>query len=244
MKMRYLVFSDVHGNLEALERVLEEADRAHPDIVVSLGDVVGYGPDPNECILRVNERAMFCIAGNHDAAAAGLIDTNCFSETAARAIIWTSQRIDPSNRNILAAYDAFRLHGDCIFAHSSPIAPLDWAYIYTLRQAEEIFAETIERFVFIGHTHVPAIIEHRVIEGPRVIRSQTARIASRSRYLVNVGSVGQPRDGISAASFAILDTEAETIDIRRVPYDIRRTQERILTAGLPETLAARLATAR
>lgn len=242
--MRYLVFSDVHGNVEALERVLEEAERLRPDVVVSLGDVVGYGANPNECVALVQERAAIRIAGNHDAAAAGLIDTDAFGEAAERAILWTCRAIDLSSLELLGEYDTIRRHGDCVFAHASPTAPMGWEYVYTLNQANAILAGTTERFVFIGHTHVPGIIERDDARGSRVLRSPFAAVAPGSRYLVNVGSVGQPRDGVAAASFALLDEHKGTIVIRRIPYDVRGAQEKIRSAGLPESLAARLATAR
>jgi diadenosine tetraphosphatase ApaH/serine/threonine PP2A family protein phosphatase len=242
--MRYFVFSDVHGNVEALERVLEEAERLRPDLVVSLGDVVGYGANPNECVALVERRASLRIAGNHDVAAAGLIDTGSFSETAERAIRWTCRTIVPSNRELLGEYDTVRRHGDCVFAHASPAAPMDWEYVYTLTQVDAILAKTAERFVFIGHTHVPGIVERDGAGGSRVIRGTFAAVAPGSRYLVNVGSVGQPRDGVAAASFALLDARKGIISIRRVPYDVRGAQDKIRSAGLPESLAVRLATAR
>ncbi len=242
--MRYLVFSDVHANVEALERVLEDAERLRPDFIVSLGDVVGYGANPKECIALVERRASIRIAGNHDVAAAGLIESDSFNETAQQAIRWTCRSIAPSGRERLAAYDTVRRHGECVFAHASPRSPLDWEYIYTLNQAAALFSSVSDRFVFIGHTHVPGIIEHHPAHGARVLRGVFAALSPDRRYLVNVGSVGQPRDGVAAASFALLDTKKGTISIRRIPYDVRSAQEKIRNAGLPESLAARLATAR
>lgn len=242
--MRYLVFSDIHGNLEALERALEETRRSRADLAVSLGDVVGYGASPDECVALVQEIAQLRIGGNHDVAAAGLIETASFSETAREALRWTSRAIAPRTRELLGEYDTVRRHGDCVFAHASPVAPMDWEYVRTLAQADVIFARTAERFVFVGHTHVPGIIERHGNGAMRVVRGPLAATVPGCRYLVNVGSVGQPRDGVAAASYAILDTRKELLTIRRVPYDIRGAQDRIRSAGLPETLAERLATAR
>lgn len=242
--MRYLVFSDIHGNVEALERVLEEAERLRPDLVVSLGDVVGYGANPNECIDIVAECTRLRIAGNHDVAAAGLIDTDNFSTTARTAIQWTSRAIDPGHREMLGEYDTIRRYGECVFAHASPVSPMDWEYVYTIGQANRIFKETSERFIFIGHTHVPAIIEHHGARGSRVLGGTLVTVEPDARYLINVGSIGQPRDGIAAASFALLDVKKGVVTIRRVPYDIRSAQEKIRNVGLPESLALRLATAR
>ncbi len=242
--MRILVFSDIHGNVEALERVCEEAARLHPDLIVSLGDVVGYGANPNECVSIVQEAAHIRIGGNHDVAAAGLIGTETFNGTARSAIKWTSREIHPRHRDALGEYDTVRRCEDCVFAHASPLSPMDWEYVYTINQANAIFEEIRERFVFIGHTHVPAIIERRGERGARVVRGTLAAVEPGSRYLVNVGSIGQPRDGIAAASFALLDAQKGTIMIRRVPYDIRSAQDKIRSSGLPESLAERLATAR
>ena len=242
--MRILVFSDIHGNVEALERVLEEAARLRPDIIASLGDVVGYGANPNECVSLVQEAAHIRIGGNHDVAAAGLIGTESFNATAQRAIRWTSREIHPKHRDALGEYDTVRRFGDCVFAHASPLSPMAWEYVYTINQANLIFDRILEKFAFIGHTHVPAIIERSEERGTRVVGGAFATIVSGSRYLVNVGSIGQPRDGIAAASFALLDAQKGTIAIRRVPYDIRSAQDKIRNSGLPESLAERLATAR
>ena len=121
---------------------------------------------------------------------------------------------------------------------------MDWEYVYTIGQANRIFAETSERFIFIGHTHVPAIIEHHGARGSRVLGGTLLTMEPDARYLINVGSIGQPRDGVAAASFALLDAKKGVVTIRRVPYDIRSAQEKIRNVGLPESLALRLATAR
>jgi diadenosine tetraphosphatase ApaH/serine/threonine PP2A family protein phosphatase len=242
--MRYLVFSDVHGNIEALDRVLEEADALRPDMLVSLGDVVGYGASPNECVSRVQERAAIRIGGNHDVAAAGLIGTDTFAAVARNTMEWTARTINPLCRDYLNEYDTVRRYGECVFAHASPVAPMEWEYIHTVSQAQSIFAKISERYIFIGHTHIPGIIEHSGAKGVRVIGGTFCAVDAESRYLVNVGSIGQPRDGIAAASFGLLDARKGTITIRRVPYDIGSAQDKIRAVGLPEALAARLATAR
>lgn len=242
--MRYLVFSDVHGNIEALEQVLEEVDALRPDMIVSLGDVVGYGASPNECVDLIQECARVRIGGNHDVAAAGLIGTDTFASIAQKALQWTSQAINSRCRDYLSEYDTIRRYGECIFAHASPVSPMEWEYVYTVSQAAAIFAKISEKFIFIGHTHVPGIIEHSGAKGVRVINGTFCAVGPESRYLINVGSIGQPRDGIAAASFGLLDAKRGTITIRRVPYDIQSAQEKIRTVGLPEALAARLATAR
>ncbi|UCF04258.1 MAG: metallophosphoesterase family protein [bacterium] len=242
--MRYLVFSDIHGNVEALYRVLEELEVLRPDIVVSLGDVVGYGANPGDCIEIVQTHTHIRIGGNHDLAAVGLTSSDDFNGTAKRAITWTSRNLNPTHRDMLEGYDTIRRHGDCLFTHASPISPMDWEYVYTVPQAKEIFENFSEKFIFIGHTHVPGIITYRERDGCAVASSQTLQIEHGTRYLINVGSIGQPRDGIAAASFALVDLKKGKISIRRAPYDIVSAQQKIRSAGLPESLALRLATAR
>jgi len=241
--MRYLIFSDIHGNLDALERVAEEISILRPDITISLGDVVGYGANPNECIDMVENLAKIKIAGNHDLAVAGLIDTQNFNHIAREAIQWTRDELRTDYINILSEYDTVRRYRESLFVHASPISPLDWEYIYTVNQAKDIFTRYYEKFIFIGHTHVPAIISYGP-DGLKVEENTRIKIDEYKRYLINVGSVGQPRDGIVAASFALLDEKKGIISIRRVPYDVRTAQEKIISVGLPETLAMRLASAR
>lgn len=241
--MRYMIFSDIHGNLDALERVIEEIEMLRPDIIVSLGDVVGYGANPSECIDIVEEYAHIRIGGNHDLAAAGLTDVSDFNLAAKRAINWTVRALDVSHRETLEGYDSLKRYGRCIFTHASPISPLSWEYIYTVKQANKIFENFVEKFIFIGHTHVPGIIVYEQTKGSTVVRDTMIQVQSQHRYLVNVGSVGQPRDGIAAASFALLDTKKGKISLRRVPYDVTSAQEKIRSVGLPEVLATRLATA-
>jgi predicted phosphodiesterase len=242
--MRYLVFSDIHGNVEALEMVIDEVSSLRPDIIVSLGDVVGYGANPCECVETVQEYAHIRVGGNHDLAAIGLENSETFNPTARRAILWTARALEPRHREMLERYDPVRRYDGCVFAHGSPVSPLDWEYVYSVSQAKGIFKRCAEKFIFIGHTHVPGIISFNERDGCRVIDSSILHIAAGSRYLVNVGSIGQPRDGIAAASFALLDLKKNRISIRRVPYDIASAQRKISEAGLPESLASRLATAR
>jgi diadenosine tetraphosphatase ApaH/serine/threonine PP2A family protein phosphatase len=241
--MRYLVFSDVHGNVEALEQVLEHAARHRPDIIVSLGDVVGYGANPNECVDMVDEYAQIRVGGNHDLAVAGITAYDDFNSAAKSAIQWTAKIMQPRCIEHLSRYDATRRHEDCVFAHASPENPLDWEYIYTMKQARALFETRSERFIFVGHTHIPSCISWSVADDCRALESSIIQLAPCSRYFVNVGSIGQPRDGVAAASYALLDTKKETLSIRRIPYDIELAQEKIRSAGLPESLAARLVTA-
>jgi predicted phosphodiesterase len=242
--MKYLVFSDIHGNAQALEKVIEEIDDIRPDFVVSLGDVVGYGANPAECVDLVERYCDICICGNHDFVAAGLADSENFNMTARISIEWTRRVLTARHKELLSEYDTVRRHGECVFAHSSPESPLDWEYVYTLGQAGRILGGTGARFVLIGHTHVPGIISYDPKSGAVVEHGSKIEVDPARRYLINAGSIGQPRDGLSAASFAVVDVRRNRINLRRIPYDITGAQDRIRAEGLPESLASRLALAR
>ncbi|MBN1163249.1 MAG: metallophosphoesterase family protein [Candidatus Krumholzibacteriota bacterium] len=242
--MKYFIFSDIHANVEALQKVIGEISSRQPDLVVSLGDVVGYGADPVECVKLVNQHAHIKICGNHDLAAAGLVDTKNFNTTANLSINWTKQELGPEEIECLRNYDPIRRHDNCLFVHASPISPLAWDYIYTISQAERIFKIFNDKYIFIGHTHVPGVISYSEEKGCGIVTESEITVKPGSRYLVNTGSVGQPRDGVKEASFTVLDTVTETISMRRVSYDIRGAQTKILAQGLPESLALRLASAK
>jgi predicted phosphodiesterase len=242
--MKYLVFSDIHGNAQALEKVIDEISETRPDFVVSLGDVVGYGANPSDCVDMIDRHCDIRICGNHDFVAAGLAESENFNVTARISIEWTKHSLSARQKELLSAYDTVRRHGQCLFAHSSPVSPLDWEYIYTMGQAERIFRETDARFIFIGHTHVPGIISCDPVSGYRVENGMKVEAQPNRRYLINAGSIGQPRDGVSAASFAFIDARRGRISLRRIPYDVSEAQERIRAEGLPESLASRLAIAR
>jgi predicted phosphodiesterase len=238
--MKYMVFSDIHGNLESLRKVLEEAETIQPDMIISLGDVVGYGADPAKCVELVEEYAHIKISGNHDLAAIGLSSSAGFNKHAQKSIQWTSEILNEKQLNALKDYEPIYHHRDCLFAHSSPLSPLNWEYIYNISQAREIFKQSKEKFIFIGHTHIPGIVSYNKKGDTKTIQKTFININPEKRYLINTGSVGQPRDGINAGCFTVLDTIKGTINQRRVKYDFAPTQEKILAAGLPGILATRL----
>jgi len=238
--MRYMIFSDIHGNLDALERVIEEIDMLRPDMIVCLGDVVGYGANPRECVEIVEEYTHIRIGGNHDLATIGLTDSSDFNLAAKRSISWTERTLDPSHREMLERYASMKRYNRCIFAHATPISPLSWEYIYTVSQARNIFKNFREKFIFIGHTHVPGIIAYEQNNPCTVVRDSMVTTKPESRYLVNVGSVGQPRDGDPRASYAIYDNKTGLVRLYRVEYNIKETQDRMMRCGLPIRLIARL----
>ncbi len=234
------VFSDIHGNYPALRRVLEVLDREQVDALVCCGDVVGYGANPNECVQILRERGIPTIAGNHDYAALGRIDITYFNEIAKRSIGWTKTALQPENEDFLRDLPMTIEAGDMLFVHSSPKSPENWNYVLTLGDARQSFKHFGQRVCFIGHSHTPFVVENH--EGNLVCPTTPAVDLQEGRqYLVNVGSVGQPRDRNPDACFAIYDRESLRIEIRRVEYDIDEAQQAIRREGLPVELAERLA---
>ena len=243
--MRYLVFSDVHSNFPALQSVLMDA----PDFdeVVCLGDLVGYGPNPNECVDRVRDLALTCIAGNHDWGAIGRADLSIFNREAREALLWTQEMMTSSVRSFL---DILELRVDLtesvLLSHGSPRDPI-WEYMVDVATATENFQRFDFQVGLVGHSHVPTIFEMPSSE-------RRARILQREldqpldlegrRLILNPGSVGQPRDGDPRASYAVLDTGAMTWTFHRVEYPVEITQERMRAADLPPRLINRLSVGR
>jgi len=239
--MKALIISDIHANLTALEAVLKDA--GHYDTTWMLGDVVGYGPDPNECIARLKELPdLICLLGNHDAATLGLIDTAAFNRSASLAIQWTKDTISPANLSYLDSLPKIARHGDITLAHGSPRQPI-WEYLLDIRTATENFGYFETSYCFVGHTHLPTIYhlpeERNVAE--LIVPEPGHSISLSPRSIVNPGSVGQPRGHDSRASYAIFDFETNTIEHHRVGYDIGSVQNRMRKAGLPRRHITRLA---
>lgn len=239
--MRMAIISDIHSNLEALTAVVQVMDELKVDEVVCLGDVVGYGPDPNEAIAIVRERALVIIAGNHDFASVGLTDTTYFNTVAREAAEWTGKVLTEEHRRFLSDLDYVYRRGHLLFVHATPEAPEQWYYLETIGDARRNFAAFSERVCFVGHSHVPVVLALTKQGEISVVTDQKVALTPEGRYLINVGSVGQPRDGNPNACFGLLDSEQGTFQLVRVGYAIATTQEKIRAAGLPEYLAARLA---
>jgi len=238
--MRVLVVSDIHSNLHALEAVLEDAGEF--DILWSLGDVVGYGPRPNDCIARLEEYHHLAIPGNHDWGVLGKIDLSDFNRDARIANLWTRERLIPSSRSYLETLPETIVEQDFTLAHGSPRHPI-WEYLFHVEIARINFQYFETRICLVGHTHVPVIFWLRsdtsrceIVPMPENVRVQLAE----GRYIINPGSVGQPRDGDPRAAYMLIDTETLVIEPRRVAYDIAQTQEEMRQAGLPARNIARL----
>lgn len=239
--MRALVISDIHANLVALETVLRDAP-AH-DAVWCLGDLVGYGPNPNECVECVRGLpGLKCLVGNHDKAVLGEIPINTFNTDARASIGWTQHVTSPETLAYLRALPEREYFGEFTLVHGSPRQPV-WEYILDRYIAQENFSFIRTRYCLVGHTHLPVIYQEI---GPGECREEfpdyfQSRRLNSERMILNPGSVGQPRDSNPDASYALLDTKTSTWEYRRVPYDIAATQSRMRAAYLPERLIVRLA---
>ena len=243
--MRIAVISDIHANLPALEAVLAKIDRDPPDELWCLGDLVGYGAQPNECTRITRERADLCLAGNHDLAALDALDISSFSPAAAEAAIWTRGQLEEETRAFLAGLKATDESRDVAVYHASPRDPV-WEYVLWPEQAGECIARQASRVAMVGHSHVA--LSFRADDGGDVDATQGAQVPDGTTldlkeggWLLNPGSVGQPRDGDSRAAWLVLDTEAWTATYARVEYPVDEAAESIIKAGLPEHLGRRLA---
>lgn len=238
--MKHAIISDIHGNLEALESVLSEIARRKVDSVLCLGDVVGYGPNPNECVALIMEKAEVILAGNHDYAPLGKIDLSYFNPWARSAIEWTRAKLNESSIEFLLDLPLkIEIDGFTI-VHSTPFRPADWNYIITIGDAVKNFPEFRSRVCFIGHSHVPMIVSLSEEEDCRVVKENPLKIKTGVRYIINVGSVGQPRDLNPLASFGIYDVRKNEYELCRVEYDVAKTQQKIKETSLPDFLAERL----
>ena len=241
--MRIAVLSDIHSNLAALEAVL--SDLPAVDEAWVLGDTVGYGPQPNEVIVALQALGARSVLGNHDGAAVGTVDARPFNPDARSAIDWTAQVIDPNSRAYLASLPEVRTDGELTAVHGSPRKPI-WEYIFSDEVAADCLSEFGTQLCLFGHTHVPIVYVaagEDDVEPLASLPDLPVELDGR-RALINPGSVGQPRDGNPAASYAILDTDAGRVDFHRVRYDIDRTQRLMREAGLPPRLAERLSYGR
>lgn len=241
-RMRIAVLSDIHSNLAALEAVARDMHQI--DEIWVLGDIVGYGPQPNEVIATLQQLGARTVMGNHDGAAIGTVDSRDFNPDAARAIAWTGEALDDNARAYLGSLPIVRTDGDLTAVHGSPRDPV-WEYITSPALAAANYAAFETRFCLFGHTHIPVVFrqEGDSAVGVRGIPDSPVDLGG-SRCLINPGSVGQPRDGNPDSSYLILDLEKSVAEYRRVRYDIEATQRAMTDAGLPVRLIERLSYGR
>lgn len=242
--MRLGVFADIHGNLEALQTVLAHAEKQHIHRYMCLGDIVGYGPNPNECIelVRALPRCN-CILGNHDAAAFWRFSPYAMNEDAKTAILWTIDQLYEPNSNYLQSLPSMYIMGDICFAHANPYNPEAYRYVINRKYAARSFAAVRQRLTFVGHSHRPLLITRKnwlqmLFITPKA--NEITHLASHKKQIINCGSVGQPRDGDHRTSYCVLDTLKNHIELFRLEYDHQTTRDKIQQAGLPESLAKRL----
>ena len=240
--MRYAIFSDIHSNLEAYQAVLENMSYERIDRYICLGDIVGYGANPKECINLTREliekKGCLCVAGNHDSAVAEITPISSFNSFARLAVVWTRKNIDPAENNFLSLLPILKNEDGLVFVHASLTSPQEWRYIYTLDEAYNNFEILREKICFIGHSHIPVVF--KAGKHFEYFMLSSFKIEDDCRYIVNVGSIGQPRDRDPRACFIIYDTDKNLLEYKRVDYDIARAQAKIIQAGLPQILAARL----
>ena len=237
--MRILVFSDIHSNLTALEAVLSV--EGNLDAYWCLGDLVGYGPDPNECIEKVRTLPnLVCVRGNHDAAALGEVDQNTFNHEASLAITWTKRNLNAESQEFLLSLPEKLVFEDITLVHGSPLNPV-WDYVMDYMTAIRMFPAYDTRICMVGHTHVPAIWKEGEEKRGTSSVMDYHKNTILSKTILNPGSIGQPRDHDPRASYAIFDSDKSTWELRRVEYNITAVQNRIKKSGLPWRHALRLA---
>jgi diadenosine tetraphosphatase ApaH/serine/threonine PP2A family protein phosphatase len=239
--MRILIISDIHANLTAFETVLNDA-KGDWEYVWCLGDVVGYGPDPNECVELLRTLPHLCLAGNHDWAALGRLDIRTFNPDARKAVTWTRETLTSENTDYLDALPTTFVIGNYTLAHGSPREPV-WEYILEPLIAALNFPHFETPYCLVGHTHQPVIYEQLNDDGETAAVPPTyrqTRLLNGRRQIINPGSVGQPRDANPDAAYAILDVEKNTWEHRRIPYDVPAVQKRMRGFGMPERLVTRL----
>ncbi len=239
--MRYCIFSDVHGNLEALKAFFEHAESREQLKYIFLGDIVGYGPNPNECVELLRNRTEHIIMGNHDEATfEENVDIESFNPFARKVILWTRRALKQEHREFLRSLQYEIVHNGIRFVHATPFQPDRWHYIFTSEDAEINFRSFTEQVCFVGHSHQPIIILQDPAGEVDSLDPQTYRLEPNHQYIINDGSIGQPRDGSPKACYIIYDSETRKVEFHRVAYDFTITQQKMKDEGIPEYLCKRL----
>jgi len=240
--MRYAIIADIHANLAAFMAVLVDIERrGEAEELWCLGDIVGYGPDPHQCIELLRQTNHICVAGNHDLAAIGEVDTYEFNPDAVAAIRWTAKQLTTQDITYLKNLPQVIEKDDFTLVHGSPRQPI-WEYILSISAAKENFAYFKSKFCLVSHSHVPLIFKYGKTGSCSYKQFSTNKelVLGAERLIINPGAVGQPRDGDPRASYAIYDSETRKINLYRIPYDIAATQAKMVEQRLPLRLVARL----
>jgi len=240
--VRYAVLADIHGNLEALEAVLADAQRAGAERVLCLGDIVGYGANPKECLDIVRERDAVIVAGNHDWAAAGNVGVDYFNADARDSVEWTRGQLTEPDIAFLKELKLVNVFDQVTLVHGSPFSPEYFEYLQTSYDVQVAFDHMDTRLCFVGHSHVPVMFTDT--DPLDYFLREEYELPAETKVIVNVGSVGQPRDLDPRACYAIYDDEGRAVWLRRIEYDLQAASERMLAVGLPSTNAARIVLGR
>lgn len=236
--MKFAIIADIHANLEALEAVLADAKEQKVTHYACLGDVVGYNANPKECLDIIRTMGMPCVKGNHDEYCSLDSPLDGFNPAAAHAVEWTRHQLTAEDRQWLRELKYMRLVTSFSIVHATLDAPQRWGYVFDKLAAAASLTYQNTAVCFFGHTHVPvAFVRDSVVRGGSYSKF---KVEPGKKYFVNVGSVGQSRDGVPKATYVIYDLDAQTIELRRLDYDIVKTKSKILAAGLPKRLADRL----
>jgi len=240
--MKTAIISDIHANIEALQAVMADSESRNVDEIVCLGDVVGYGANPNECVSLISKRCPVTILGNHDAAALGNLSTEHFNIHAKVAIEWTAGHISKQSKAFLENLPLAKTAGDRTYVHATPYEPRMWYYITSLEEAAFNFQFFSTPVCFVGHTHIPIIIVLDRDKELFVHQEEQVRFEAfpDARFLINVGSVGQPRDHNPDACYGILDSNTGIFSLHRVKYEIAKAQAKMKKIKMPDFLVQRL----
>ncbi|MFH1752784.1 MAG: metallophosphoesterase family protein [Candidatus Omnitrophota bacterium] len=241
--MKYVIFSDIHGNLEAFESVLADAARENPDRYFCAGDIIGYGANPVECLRKTKTLGAVTVCGNHEWAVLDMTLLEYFADYARQAVEWTSTKLSARKKDYIKSLQLTYADDEMAMVHGTWMRPEKFDYVFDFQIASQMLKAIPAKVCFIGHSHVSGVFcgKNGSLEysaGPKIT------VEKDKGYLVNVGSVGQPRDGDWRASYCIWDKEKGTIEIKRVKYDIEKAKDKIRKAGLPASLAARLGEGR
>jgi len=238
--MRYGIFSDVHSNLEALDAVIEAYQKEGIDKYICVGDIVGYAANPRECIERIKSQNPLIVAGNHDWGSVSLLSIDYFNPVARQAILWTKHNLDANSRYFLEPLKLIYENEDLVLVHGTLDAPQDFNYMIDIDSAKETLRMLAGNICFVGHTHICGIFIKD--KNDRIYYKGEERIVveDENKYIINVGSVGQPRDGNPKAGYCIYDTEKKEINIKRVDYNVEAARKKVIEAGLPRFLGDRL----
>jgi len=240
--MRYGIFSDIHSNLEALEAVISAYKKESIDQYLCVGDIVGYAANPNECVMKTKEIIDGSVAGNHDRASVDLLSGAYFNPLAREAISWTKQNLNPESIKFLEPLKLIYKNKGLTLVHGTLNNPESFEYMSDVYIARESFSLLETLVCFVGHTHTPGIFTEDAAGGINYSRAALVSLKQDHKYIVNTGSVGQPRDGDPRACYSIYDTDKKEVQIKRVAYNVDTAREKIIAAALPQYLGDRLIT--